>query len=81
MKDINDKNFTTSDDNKFTNNILDAKITAKKVVNESGLNEKIKILATKEEIKRLATKAELRAEQGKIVKLQTYDLSLFIGQS
>ena len=81
MKDINDKNFTTSDYNKFTNNILDAKITTKKVVNESGLNEKIKILATKEEIKRLVTKAELRAEQAKIVKLQTYDLSLFIGQS
>ena len=27
------------------------------------------------------TKAELKTEQDKIVKLQTYDLSFFIGQS
>ena len=31
--------------------------------------------------KKLATKTELKAEQDEIVKLQTYDLSLFIGQS
>ena len=30
-KDIKDKYFITSNDNKFTNNILDAKIRAKKV--------------------------------------------------
>ena len=75
------KYFTSSDYNKFTSNILDAKITQKKLVNESGLDEKIKALATKEEIKTLATKAELKVEQDKIVKLQTYGLSLFIGQS
>ena len=45
------------------------------------MNKKIKTLATKEEIKTLAIKAVLKAEQGKIVKLKTYDLSLFIGQS
>ena len=50
-------------------------------MNESNLNQKIKTLASKEEIKTLATKAELKAEQDKIVKLQTYDLSIFIGQS
>ena len=65
----------------FTNNIIDAKTTAKKSVNEPGLNEKIKTLAAKEEIKKLAAKAELKAEQDKIVKLRTYDLSLFTGQS
>ena len=32
MKDIKNKYFTTSDYNKFTNNILDAKITTKKLV-------------------------------------------------
>ena len=53
----------------------------KKLFNKSGSNEKIKTLATKEEIKTLAVKAELKAEQDKIVKLQTYDSSLFIGQS
>ena len=31
-------------------------------------------------VKKLAAKAELKAEQDKLVKLQTYDLSLFIGQ-
>ena len=80
IKGITNKYFTTSDYNKFTNNILDRRVIAKKLVNESGLNEKIKILATKEEIKKLATKAEIKAEQDKI-KLQTYDLSLFISQS
>ena len=38
----------------------------------------IKTLATKEEIKTLATKTELNAEQDKIVKLQTYDSSLYV---
>ena len=32
-------------------------------------------------MKTLVTNAELQAEQDKTVKLQTYDLSLFIGQS
>ena len=80
MKDIKKKYFTASDYKKFMNNILDAKITWKKLVNESGLNGKIKTLAKREEIKLLATKVELKAEQDKIVKLETYDLSLFIGQ-
>ena len=41
----------------------------------------IKILATKEEIKTLAINAELKAEQDRIVNLETYDLNLFIDQS
>ena len=49
----------------------------KNLVHEADLNEKIKKLATKEEIKTLVKKPELKAEQGKIVKLQTYDLSFF----
>ena len=55
----------------FTNNILDAKITAKRLVSESGLNKKIKTLATKGEIKKLETKAGRKTEHDKIVKLQT----------
>ena len=73
--------FTTPDYNKFTSITADAKITQKRLVNESDLNEKIKTLATIEEIKTLARKAELKAEQDKIVKDQPYDLSLFIVQS
>ena len=45
------------------------------------MNEKIKTLVTEEEIKTPATKAELKAEQDKLVKFQTYDLSRFTGQS
>ena len=77
------KYFTASDYNKLTSNILDAKITQKKLLNESGLDEKIRTLSTipKEEIETLATKVELKAEQNKIVRLQTNDKSLFIGQS
>ena len=86
-KRFKNKYFTTSAYSKFTNNIFDGKIAAKKLVNESGLKTglksvlKIKTLATKDQIKKWATKAEFKAEQDKIVKLQTYDLSLFIGQS
>ena len=47
MKDFKNKYFTASNYNNFTNNILDAKLTT----NESGLNEKIKTLATKTELK------------------------------
>ena len=48
-------------------NTLDAKITQKKFKwNQSGFNEKIKRLATKEEIGRTP---DLKAEQDRIVKL------------
>ena len=84
IKYIKDKYFTTFDYNNFTNNILDEKITTKKLVNESVLNEKIKtLIANKEKKKKKknATKAELKAEQDEIVKIQTYGLSIFIYQS
>ena len=51
----------TSDYNIFTSNIVDTNITQKKLVNGSGLNEKIKTLATDEEIQTSATKGELKA--------------------
>ena len=44
------------------------------------MDEKIKTLATKGEIKTLIAKAELKAEQDKIVKLETYGLSYFHGK-
>ena len=81
IKDLRNKYFTTSHYNKFTNNILDRKITGKKLVNEFGLNEKIKTLATKKGIKKLVTKTESKAEQDEIVKLKKHDSCLFIGQS
>ena len=81
ISEMENQYFTTSDYNKFTNNTLDSKITQKKLINEYDLNEKIKKISNKRKIKTLATKAELKAEQDKIIKLQTYDLRLFIGQS
>ena len=48
------------DYNKFTNNILDTKITVKNVFNEFGLNEKIKILTTKEEIKKISDRDRIK---------------------
>ena len=45
------------------------------------MNERIKKLATIAKIKKSAMKAELKAEEDKIIKIQTLDLSLFIGQS
>ena len=54
MKDI--KFFTTSDSNKFTNNMFDEKITGAKSVNESSLNGKRKTLSAKEDIKKNSSK-------------------------
>ena len=78
------KYFTTFNHDKFTNNIIHEKITAKRLVNEFSLNEKIKTLSKKKKRNKKnqeGTNAELKAEQDKIVKLQTYDLSLFIDKS
>ena len=57
MSEMENKYFTTSNYNKFTNNTLDTKITQKKLANEYDFSEKIKTLATKEEIKTLSWKA------------------------
>ena len=71
-----EKYFTLSDYNKYRKNTLDPKIAQKTLIDEYDLDRKIK-----EEIKTLAIKPELKADKDKIVKLQTYDLSLFIDQS
>ena len=76
--------FYYTDYNKLTNNITDAKMRKKwkkKLVNESGLNPKIKTLAAKKEIKTPATKTKLKAEQDKIAKLETNDLSYYLGKN
>ena len=76
--------FYYTDYNKLTNNITDSKMRKKwekKLVNESGLNPKTKTLATKKEIKTPATKTKLKAEQDKIAKLETNDLSYYLGKN
>ena len=59
IKDTKNKYFTTSDYNKFINNIFNEKIKAKFLVNESDLTEKIKTLETKEEIKTSSNTGEI----------------------
>ena len=59
--------------------MLDVKIKEKKLVNEPDISRFINNSDLANEIKSLATKAELKADKDKIVKLQAYDLSLFIG--
>ena len=66
---------------KFTNEILDANIKNKELVNKSDISKFINNFDLDKNIETLATKADLKAEQDKIVKLQTYDSSLYIGQS
>ena len=68
------KNILLLLNNKFTNNILDAKIAEKKLANESGSDDNMKTPATKGEVNTLVIKAELKADQDKIVKLETHDL-------
>ena len=77
ISEMREKYFITSDYNKLLSNTLDAKITHKSDLHD--LHEKIKTLATKQKTKTLVTKAELKAEQDKIVKLQKYYLSPFVG--
>ena len=81
ISDIEKKYFTTSYQNKFANEMLDAKIRNKELVDKSDINKFIINSDLDKKIETLATKAELKAQQNKIVKLQTYDSNLFIGQS
>ena len=56
-------------------------VSEKKLLNESGLNEKIKPFTAKEDIKALAAKADFKAEKDEIVKLRAFDSIYFHGKS
>ena len=71
------KYFTTSDYNESTSEILDAKIKEKGLLNKSNISNLIKNFDLNKKLATSATKAELKAEQDKIVKMQTHDLSYF----
>ena len=81
IKEIDGKYFITSGYDKFTNDILDANIKNIELVNnnKSDISEFLDNSHLDKMIKTLAIKAELKAEQDKIVKLQTHDLSYFPG--
>lgn len=60
--------MTTSDNNKFTNDILDPKINNKKSVNKSNISAFISYTDLNETNKQIANK-ELKAEHDKIVRM------------
>ena len=71
------KNVTTSDYNKFTNDVLDVKTRKKTLVNECNIFRLIDKSDLDKKIATLATKSELKEEQDNIVKLQAFDSSYF----
>ena len=77
---IEGKYFTTSD-YKFMSDILDAKIKGKELVDKSNISSLVKNSDVNLKLKTSATKAELKAEQDKIVKLQSHLLSYFLGKN
>ena len=79
--EVEGKYITISDQNKFTSDILHAKIKQKELVNKSHISNLVKNSDLNTNLSTLATKAELKAEQDKIVKLQTHDLSYFLGKN
>ena len=60
------------------NNIPEAKIKDKKLVNESGILEFINSSDLNEKLKTLAINVEQKAEQDKIGKLQRNESNLFM---
>ena len=59
------------------NETLDAKTNEKELLGKSNISNPVKNLDLIIRLKTLAAKADLKAEQDKIVKLQTHDLSYF----
>ena len=70
--EIEFKYLTTSDYNKFKNEIIDNKIKEKNLVKKSDISLFIGNSDLDKRIATLATKAELKVEQDKIVKLQVF---------
>ena len=73
--DIEAKYFNTSDCNKFTNEILNVKIKGKDLVDKSGISIFIDNSHLDKKIATFAANLKLKAEQEKIVKLQSFDFS------
>ena len=74
------KHFTTSDYNKFTVEILNAKIKEKGLVDKSDISGFIDNSDLDSKIATLATEAELKSKQDELVKRQSFDSSYFRGK-
>ena len=81
ISDIESKYFATADYDKFTSQMLDAKIKQKKLVDKSAIAGFIKSSDLDRKVRALATKAKLKAVQDKITKLQAFDSSYLQGKS
>ena len=81
ISDIEGRILTTSDYDKFTSDILDAKIKQKELVNKSDISNLVTNSEFDTELRTLPTKAKLKEEQDKIVKQQTHDVSHFLGKN
>ena len=79
ISDKKGRNFTVSDYNKFTSDILDAKIKQKELVNKSDISILVKNSDLDTKLGTLARKANIKAGKDKTEKLQTQDLSYFRG--
>ena len=79
--DIKSKYFTTADYNRFTNERLDLKRKQKQLVNKSDIAGFIDNSDLNKKVVILATKAALKAEQDKITKLEVFDWSYCCGKS
>ena len=79
ISDNEGRNFTVSDYNKFTSDILDAKIKQKELVNKSDISVLVKNSDLDTKLGTLARKANIKAGKDKTEKLQTQDLSYFRG--
>ena len=76
-KTFKGKYFTTSNYDKFTNVILDAKTENERLVNKSDIFEFINGSDLDDKIVTLGTKADLKAEQERIAKIQAFDSNYF----
>ena len=65
--------------NKWTKDILDANAKKDKLVNESGLNEKIKTLATKED-KNISNRNNIKSRTRQNCETLNVDLSYFLAK-
>ena len=76
MSEIKRKYITSSDHNKFTKEVIDARMKQKESVNKSDISNFKKTSYSNT----LAAKSELKVEPDKVVILQTYDLNYFLGK-
>ena len=79
--DAEGKFITISDYNKFLSDIIAAQIKQKELVNKSDISNLVKSSDLNTQLETLATEWKLKAEQDKIVKLQTHDINYFLGKT